>query len=120
MKQIGSIRAPLYMARPALTEHTWDLFGVEIWHTETEAGWCMKLARVQARIFRIEAGNLGDNKTVGHGVFEIRLNFGPGYRVYFGFDGRQVVVLLGGGSKGTQKRDIIQSRRFWIDYLNRT
>lgn len=75
--------------------------------------------RIQARIFRVEQGNLGDYKAVGHGVSELRLQFGSGYRVYFGIDNRKLVILLAGGDNGTQKKEIIQARRFWIDYLRR-
>jgi putative addiction module killer protein len=60
-------------------------------------------ARIQARILRFETGNLGDHRAVGDGVWESRLDFGPGYRFYFGFAGGQVIVLLGGGDKRTQR-----------------
>ena len=60
-------------------------------------------ARVQARILRFETGNLGDHKDVGAGVLEARLDFGPGYRAYFGRKGRELVLLLLGGDKGTHK-----------------
>ncbi|MBI3994413.1 MAG: type II toxin-antitoxin system RelE/ParE family toxin [Nitrospirae bacterium] len=76
-------------------------------------------ARVQARILRFESGNLGDCKSIGAGVREARLDFGPGYRVYFGMEGRNLVLLLMGGTKRTQSRDIEQARKFWLDYLER-
>lgn len=76
-------------------------------------------ARIQARIFRLERGILGDTKPVGHGVRELRLAFGPGYRVYFGFDGPRTVLLLAGGDKRSQRRDIIAARRHWLDYRRR-
>ena len=63
-------------------------------------------ARIQARILRFEIGNLGDYKGIGEGVYESRLDFGPGYRIYFGIEGGRLIVLLCGGSKGSQKRDI--------------
>ena len=67
-------------------------------------------ARIQgavlARIARLEAGNFGDCRTVGHGVWELRIHFGPGYRVYFARIGRDALLLLGGGTKGSQARDI--------------
>jgi putative addiction module killer protein len=74
-------------------------------------------ARVQARILRFETGNLGDHKQVGGGVWEARLDFGPGYRVYFGKIGREVVVLLLGGDKRSQKKDIKRAIEFWKNYL---
>lgn len=74
-------------------------------------------ARVQARILRFETGNLGDHKEVGGGVWEARLDFGPGYRVYFGQRGRELVVLLTGGDKKSQKKDLGRARQFWLDYV---
>ncbi len=74
-------------------------------------------ARIQARILRFETGNLGDYRAVGHGVCESRLDFGPGYRVYFGVERAHVVVLLGGGDKRSQKRDIRSAKANWKNYL---
>jgi putative addiction module killer protein len=62
--------------------------------------------RIQARIDRAESGNLGDCAPVGEGVAEMRIHYGPGYRVYFVQRGLEVIVLLGGGDKSTQSRDI--------------
>ena len=76
-------------------------------------------ARVQARVLRFELGNLGDYKSMGGGVYEARLDFGPGYRLYFGLSGRRRVLLLCGGSKRIQRRDIKQAKQFWDDYLER-
>ncbi|MCX6597166.1 MAG: type II toxin-antitoxin system RelE/ParE family toxin [Acidobacteria bacterium] len=73
-------------------------------------------AAVNARLARVRVGLLGDVKAVGEGVFELRIDFGPGYRVYFGKDGPRVVVLLAGGTKKTQIRDIRLAQRFWKDY----
>jgi putative addiction module killer protein len=69
-------------------------------------------ARVQARILRFETGNLGDHKDLGSGVWEARMDFGPGYRVYFGKYGRQIVLLLVGGDKGSQTKDIRRAKEF--------
>jgi putative addiction module killer protein len=74
-------------------------------------------ARVQARIFRFETGNLGDHKSIGAGVWEARLPFGAGYRVYFGKERETVILLLLGGDKASQRKDIRLAQQFWIDYL---
>lgn len=74
-------------------------------------------ARIQARIFRFELGNLGDHKSVGKGAWEARVQFGAGYRVYFGKDGDQLILLLLGGDKSTQSRDIKKAQEYWLDYL---
>lgn len=62
--------------------------------------------RIQARIDRAEDGNFGDHKSVGEGVFEMRIHYGPGYRVYFTLRGLEVVILLIAGDKSTQVKDI--------------
>jgi len=68
---------------------------------------------------RIESGNLGHVKPVGGGVHEVRIHHGPGYRVYLGFNGPVVVILLCGGDKSTQRKDIARAREYWKDYGNR-
>jgi len=68
-------------------------------------------ARIAARILRLEDGNLGDVKPVGEGVSEMRINYGPGYRVYFMQAGRTVILLLCGGDKSTQARDIAEAKK---------
>ena len=73
-------------------------------------------ARIQARVLRFESGNLGDNKAVGGGVWEARLDFGPGYRLYFGRDGVAAIVLLVGGDKSSQSKDIAMAKRYWDDF----
>ena len=75
--------------------------------------------KVRTALARIETGNLGDVKPVGQGVSERRITFGPGYRVYFGQDGDKLVILLCGGTKKRQSRDIEQAKAFWDDYKNR-
>ena len=77
-------------------------------------------ARIQARVLRFETGNLGDHKSVGGGIWEARLMFGPGYRIYFGKEGRSVILLLLGGDKSSQSRDIRNARRLWNEYLEGT
>ena len=74
-------------------------------------------ARIQARVLRFETGNLGDHKSVGGGVWEARLMWGPGYRIYFGKDGNSIIVLLTGGEKSSQARDISSAKIYWRDYL---
>ncbi len=84
----------------------------EIRKTQTFAKWLDGLrdirarARVQVRIERLGAGNVGDAKSVGEGVSEMRVDYGPGYRVYFTKRGREIIVLLAGGDKRTQDADI--------------
>ncbi len=70
---------------------------------------------ILTRIERVAKGNFGDYGSVGQGVSELRVDFGPGYRVYFGEDG-DVIILLGGGSKKTQSADIARAKDNWRDY----
>lgn len=85
---------------------------MEIRKTETFAKWLDGLcdinarARVQVRIERLAAGNPGDVRPIGEGVSELRIDYGPGYRVYFTMHGRAIVILLAGGDKRTQAADI--------------
>lgn len=73
-------------------------------------------ARIQVRIDRLEQGNFGDCKPVGDGVLELRLDFGPGYRVYFPEDAPIIVLLLTGGDKSTQDKDIKTAKSYWREY----
>jgi putative addiction module killer protein len=73
---------------------------------------------VRARLNRIRLDNFGDCKSVGGGIEELRIDFGPGYRVYFGREGSLVVILLCGGSKGSQARDILRAQKYWKEYLD--
>ena len=75
-------------------------------------------AKVATAIARMEQGNLSNAKSVGHGVLECRIDFGPGYRVYFGRDGEVLVILLTGGTKKRQQRDIETATGFWQAYKN--
>ena len=72
--------------------------------------------KIALRIRRVEQGNLGDYKSVGKGVCELRIDYGAGYRVYFGQVGNAVVVLLCGGDKSSQERDILKAQEYWEDY----
>jgi putative addiction module killer protein len=87
-------------------------------------GWFASLdpaarAKVTVATARLEQGNLSNVKGVGEGVLEYRINFGPGYRVYFGRDGEVLVILLTGGTKRRQQRDIDAAIEMWTDYRHR-
>jgi putative addiction module killer protein len=83
------------------------------WFESLEA---VTAARVDRYIRRLEAGNFGAAKSLGAGLFELRLVFGPGYRVYFGQDGGRIIILLGGGSKRRQDADIVAASARWHRY----
>ena len=72
---------------------------------------------IQARLNRRRLGNFGDCRSVGAGVHELRIDFGPGYRVYFGREGQSLVILLCAGSKKTQWKEIEAAKEYWRDYL---
>lgn len=76
-------------------------------------------AKVTRAIVRLEQGNVSNLKSVGEGVLEIRIDFGPGYRVYLGLDGDALVLLLTGGTKKRQQRDIDAAHAYWQDYKQR-
>jgi putative addiction module killer protein len=76
-------------------------------------------AKVTIAITRIELGNLSNMKGVGSGVHEYRIDSGPGYRIYFGKDGDRLVILLGGGTKRRQQKDIAEALTRWTDYKKR-
>ena len=75
--------------------------------------------RVEGRLARVAAGNLGDVETVGEGVMELRIDWGPGYRVYFARLGQVIVLLLCGGDKRTQQKDIERAKDYFKDYKAR-
>jgi putative addiction module killer protein len=77
-------------------------------------------AKVAARIIRLAAGNFGDCKPLRDGVWELRVDWGPGYRIYYAMAGRVCVLLLCGGDKRTQAADIKQAVEYWNDYKQRT
>ncbi len=74
-------------------------------------------ARIRVRIQRIENGNLGDFRALGVGLFEFRFHFGAGYRLYFGREGESLILLLAGGNKSTQLKDINKAFEYWKKYL---
>lgn len=76
-------------------------------------------ARIRSRLDRIEMGNLGDFKSVGDGVLELRIDYGPGYRVYFAQTGETIVLLLCGGDKSSQPRDILIAKQYLDDFQQR-
>ena len=86
----------------------------EKWFSDLDAA---TAARIDRYVRRMECGNLGDSKAVGDGVQELRMHFGAGYRVYYGRDGDTIIILLGGGSKRGQSRDIKAAKERWANYL---
>ena len=90
---------------------------LELRRTDVFARWLDELrdikarARILVRLDRLAEGNLGDVKPVGEGVSELRIDYGPGYRVYYKKQGRTIIILLSGGDKRTQKRDIARAQR---------
>jgi putative addiction module killer protein len=94
---------------------------IEIRETATFSVWMRNLrdsearARIAARVRRLAHGNAGDSRPVGEGVSELRIHHGPGYRVYFVTRGEMLIVLLCGGDKSSQARDILAAKRLAID-----
>ena len=101
---------------------------LEILHYQTSTGekplvrWLKKIddrqarARIDARLSRVRVGNLGDIRPVGNGVLELRIDWGPGYRVYFARRGDFIILLLCAGDKRTQQRDIQRAKTYLEDY----
>ena len=86
--------------------------------------WFLKLgaqaaAKISVALIRMEQGNLSNCKSLGEGLWENKLVFGPGYRVYFGKSGNKIVILLTGGTKGSQSKDIKKAKSYWHDYKKR-
>ncbi|MBW4620856.1 MAG: type II toxin-antitoxin system RelE/ParE family toxin [Cyanosarcina radialis HA8281-LM2] len=108
-----------------------DVSPIEVEIYETEDGkvpfseWVTQLKDIQAsarillRLDRVKQGNLGDYKFIADGMFELRIDTGAGYRVYFGRVSNERIVILWGGDKSTQGRDIEKALVFWIDYRSR-
>lgn len=110
---------------------TMQVFPYEIDYYKTEDGaapfreWLEALrdvngrAKVRVRLDRARLGNLGDHKHIDDGVWEIRIDYGPGYRVYFAKEENRIILLLIGGDKDTQRRDIAQAVNYLQDYRRR-
>lgn len=92
--------------------------------TSAYARWFLRLEtnaarRVNVTVAKLQAGLRPDVKGVGEGVMEARIDYGPGYRVYFAFDGIALIILLGGGDKRQQQRDIEEAKAAWTEYKAR-
>jgi len=87
------------------------------WFNELDA---VAADRVDRYLRRLEAGNFGSAKALRDGVFELRMDFGPGYRVYYGREGRTIIILLGGGTKRRQAADIAAAVERWHRYKQTT
>jgi putative addiction module killer protein len=88
----------------------------ESWFSDLDAA---AAAKVTVALARLGQGNTSNAKGVGEGVLEYRIDWGPGYRVYFGRDGETLVILLTGGTKQRQQRDIERAKELWADYKRR-
>jgi len=74
---------------------------------------------VRIRLDRVRMGNFGDNRPIGNSVYELKIDHGPGYRVYFALDGKAIVLLLIGGDKSSQGKDIAKAQEYWLDHTRR-
>lgn len=83
------------------------------WFNDVDATVAAKVTRARQKL---AAGHSGNTKSVGEGVFEYKIDFGPGYRLYYGKDGNDLILLLSGGSKKTQQQDIAEAKRLWKEY----
>lgn len=74
------------------------------------------VGKIRVCVTRAELGNLGDHEGIGHGIIELKINFGPGYRIYIGLEGQNLIILLCAGDKSSQKKDIQKAIEYWTDY----
>ena len=88
----------------------------EQWFLELNS---LAAAKITKAIYKLELGNFSTVEGVGNGVYEQKIDFGPGYRVYFGEDGNEIVILLCGGTKKRQSNDIEKAKEYWQDYKKR-
>lgn len=108
-----------------MTTHTWEiLVYADLDGREPFTQWVTGLdtvsrARIFARLDRVENGNFGNHKAITNELSEFRFQFGPGYRVYFGTVKKTLVILLAGGDKKTQKKDIKRAQQLWDEFLKR-
>ena len=86
------------------------------WFNELDA---QAAAKVATNVARMASGNFSNSKSISGGVYECRIDFGPGYRVYFGKDGEKIIILLGGGTKKKQNVDIKKAHELWKEYKKR-
>lgn len=86
------------------------------WFSDLDA---IAAAKVTVSITRLQEGNHSNVKYIGSGVAEYKIDFGPGYRIYFGKDGSKLIILLCGGDKKTQSKDIKKAKKYWQDYKSR-
>ena len=76
----------------------------------------MGAAKIRLRVTRAELGNFGDHKKIGQGIIELRIDYGPGYRVYIGLQGKELIILLCAGDKKSQTKDVKTAMKYWNDY----
>lgn len=100
----------MYEVKHAHTENDVDLY--QVWLDSLRDN--RARARITTRVERAAKGNFGDHAPVGSSVFELRIDYGPGYRVYYVVNGTEVLILLGGGTKERQQKDIDQAIEVWL------
>jgi len=75
--------------------------------------------KIHIQIDRLRLGNAGDYKSLGDGIYELRIHYGPGYRIYYGKEGNKIILLLCGGNKASQRQDVNLAKQYWADYRRR-